>query len=187
LTAYINDNLDISDSSPGITSIFAPATFIEVSFKADDPKRAEYILNTIMLESDNIVRGDQKKNVTSRISFLRSELAGAGVSVDERTSLISILTEQEQLLAMIQADHRYAITLVLPPHSPTKPTYKIVPARMIALVPLASIVIWILLVSFGPYLRWTQNFVEWFRGRRLGDIFRNSRDTSPDRAASTVR
>ena len=87
-----------------------------VSFVYDDPQKAEQILNLILLEADNIIREDMRRNVIARLTFLNAEAPKVTVS-DQREALIAIESQQEQLLMMIEADQRFASTFIEPPYA----------------------------------------------------------------------
>lgn len=163
LTNYLSHSLTVVGSSNGAGSMLIPgtATYTKVSFEYDDPHQAEEILNTILLETDQIIREDQRRDVLARISFLRDELSRVTIS-DERSALISILSDQEQLLAMIQADHRYASNLIVTPYASPVPTSPKSPTQTLILAIVFSTFAWAAIVIFGPRIERVGQFIRRF-------------------------
>jgi len=95
--------------------------FATVTLKFDSPAEAERILNLILLEADNIIRQDKKRDVSARIAYLNDALEHLSLA-DQKPAMIEILSEQQQEMMMIESDHRYASILIDPPHAPLKPT-----------------------------------------------------------------
>jgi hypothetical protein len=96
-------------------------SFATVTLKFRDPAEAERILNLILLEADNIIRQDKRRDVSARINYLNDTLARLNLA-DQKPELIDILSDQQQEMMMIESDHRYASVLIDPPHAPLKPT-----------------------------------------------------------------
>jgi hypothetical protein len=161
---YFDRHFTVVGVASGMSALIpGSATYTQVTFESDDPHRAEAILNTILLAPDQIVREDQRRDVVARISALKNELAQVTVS-DERSSLIEVLTAQEQVLTMIQADHRYASNLVVPPFAspwPKSPT----PLGCIIVAILVTLIVWIGLVFLSSRVRWIGSLTGWFRKR----------------------
>ena len=172
LTEYLGRHLAVVRSTTGVSPVsLLPGTnsYMRVSFEYGDPKQAEAMLDMILAETDNLIREDRRHDVLARISFLKKALADQGVAADERTALTTILMGQEQLLAMLQADKRYASTLVIPPYAsltPTKPPGVMV---LMAYAVALSVLTWIGLVMLSPRNRHV---------RRLVDRLKESRRTS---------
>jgi hypothetical protein len=164
LTRFFDSHLDVghaSISSGGLLGSSSP--YINVSFKYGDPREAERLLGVILFETDQIIREDQRHNVTSRIAFLRQELSSQSIAADERTALISILSDQEQLLSMIEADQRYASTLVVPPYASLKPTSPPQPGTLIVVALFASVFAWCVCVSLSLHSGHIRKFIAWSR------------------------
>jgi len=127
LLAFFQKNLDVASASNGITTKFSPllggSSYVTVSLTLDDPKKAERVLSLILLEADNLIRQDLHKDISARLVFLNAEASKVMVS-DQREALIGVLSGQEQLQMMIEADHRFASTLIDPPYASDQPTSK---------------------------------------------------------------
>jgi len=123
LSRYLEGHLTIERRKSILSTLMGDVTFIEISFQFDSKEKAEELLGIILKETDDLIRADQRSDVEARISFLKKELMQSNLAADERTALISILSDQEQLLAMISADKRYASTLVTAPYAPERPTW----------------------------------------------------------------
>ncbi len=95
--------------------------YATVSLKSGSPADAERLLNLILLEADNIIREDKRRDVAARIAYLDKALQHVMLA-DQRPELIDILSQQQQEMMMIESDHRYASLLIDPPHAPLKPT-----------------------------------------------------------------
>jgi hypothetical protein len=113
LTKYFEANLNLDVS--------LETSFATVTLKFKDPAAAERILHLILLEADNIIRQDKRRDVSARISYLNDTLARLNLA-DQKPELIDILSDQQQEMMMIESDHRYASVLIDPPHAPLKPT-----------------------------------------------------------------
>ena len=162
----LQKNLDVVGLTAGTSSILMPgsATYQEVSFRFEDPHQAEIMLGEMLADTDRIIRDDQKRDVVGRVSYLAKELSNVTNS-DERVSLISILTQQEQLLAMLEADRSYASTLVVPPHASLKPTSPPSLAELAILAVGFSTAMGVALVVFGTRVPFIRRLV-WFFERK---------------------
>jgi len=164
LTSYFDQHLAVSKTSGsggGVLGGLSP--YIKVSFRYEDPREAERLLTIILAEADRVVREHQRRNVTSRVAFLRKELERSDLSAGERTSIISILSDQEQLLSMVEADQRYASTLIVPPYAASKPSYPPSPATLVVLTAVLSIIGWVLTVAVSIRSRKLQKLICWSR------------------------
>jgi hypothetical protein len=162
LMKYLTKRLVVSKTSSDFSSLLSEGAYNAISFEYKDPYEAEVILNTILLEADNVIREDQRRDIQARISFLRKELSDSTITTDERTALISILSDQQQTFSMILADNRYASTLVIPPYASRKPTS---PAGLFKTginVGLASVLLWICLVLWGPRVGFLKRIIAKF-------------------------
>lgn len=152
LGAYLKSSLSVTRSERSVQSgglLTAGTPYIEVSFKFEDPEQAQKILTAILAEADQIIRDDQRHDVTARIDYLKQELTRQTIATDERTALISILSDQEQLLSMIQADQRYASSLIVTPYASPKPTSPPGPALSVIIVAVMAAFAWAGLVFAG--------------------------------------
>ena len=95
--------------------------FATVTLKFHDHTESERLLNLILLEADNIIREDKRRDVEARIAYLNRGLARLAIA-EEKEELIDILSDQEQEMMMVESDHRYASNLIVPPHAPLKPS-----------------------------------------------------------------
>lgn len=95
--------------------------FATITFSFSSPEKTEDLLNLILLEADNIIREDKRRDVAARIAYLNTTLANLGIA-DEKQELIDTLSQQQEEMMMIQSDHRYASLLIDPPHAPLKPS-----------------------------------------------------------------
>jgi hypothetical protein len=152
LMLYFQEHITTDEitTGTGLATALEPGTptYTQVTFDFDDPQQATSILNTILFEADTIIREDQKRDVTARIAFLQNELLHITVE-EEREALISTLAAQEQLLAMLETDPRYASTLVVNPYSPLKPTFPPTLPALAMMAGVVSFVGWLALVALG--------------------------------------
>lgn len=165
LSVFLDNNLSVRKSGPSVASMVPTSGFSEVSFEFDDREQAESILNTILKETDNLIREDQRRDVLARISFIKRELNRADIGVDERAAMISILSAQEQLLTVLQADNRYASTLIIPPYASLKPSSPPAPFSVLVATLLGSMAVWILLILASSRLPWLSEFIKRFEPR----------------------
>jgi hypothetical protein len=164
-------------SGTGLPSALMPLipTFTQVSFAFDDPSQAQQNLAIILSEADQIIREDQRRDVLARIQFLERELARVTVA-DERDALIQTISSQEQLLAMLQSDQRYASALIVPAYAPLVPTFP-PPVRVVLLTATAiALIAWFVLVSFAARSRRIDRLIRFFERRHTAD----ARLKSPD-------
>jgi hypothetical protein len=164
LLKYLNDNMTMTRSELGGSSVLMPgmSSYNKVTFKYRDPRMAEVILDSILRETDRLIREDQRRDVAARIAVLRSELARPAISVDERSALISTLSSQEQVLSMIKADYRFASTLIVPPSSDDKPTFPPSPFVVAMVTVLFSGIAWVAFVVLGLRFSFTRRLLERF-------------------------
>jgi hypothetical protein len=123
-------------------------SFATITLKFRDPAEAERILNLILLEADNIIRQDKRRDVSARISYLNDTLARLNLA-DQKPAMIDILSDQQQEMMMIESDHRYASVLIDPPHAPLKPTSP-VPTIDAAIASVLACLTWLGAVRLTP-------------------------------------
>lgn len=122
--------------------------FATVSITAGSPEEAEGLLTAILKEADNLIREERRRDVAARIAYLENVLPKVDAA-DQRTSLTAVLSAQQQSMMEIEADQRYAYSLVDPPHAnhtPVAPN----PKMNYLLAVLLALVSWAGLVAFGP-------------------------------------
>jgi hypothetical protein len=173
VTLYLAAHLRLEYAGGGPSlSLFPTSTpFVTLTFTYDnDPQVAEEILNLILSEADRLIRDDERRTITARISYLRGRLTQQATT-DERMALIGILSNQEQLLTMIQADQRYAGTLLVPPHASVVPTWPPRLRTVAVMIVIASVALWLglalLIHWFRHARRQTKRFEEGRRPRPL--------------------
>jgi uncharacterized protein involved in exopolysaccharide biosynthesis len=128
------------------------SAFVNVSFKFHDPMTAQEILNTILVAADNIAREDIRKDVSARLSYLERTLPTV-TQADQRESLISLLSGQQEQMMIVAADKRFATSFVDPPHASTKPVFPNI--RILgALSVFVGAVLWLLVVYLLPERSW---------------------------------
>ena len=162
MMGFFDGSLSVSGVSTGMASSLIPgtATYTQVKLKYRDPQQAVSILNTILLATDQIIREDQRRDVDARVSTLESEISQVANS-DERSSLIDVLTSQKQLQTMIQTDHRYASTLVVPPYASTRAISPTV-SGSVEFASVVSVLVWIGLVLLSRRLEFLGHITRWF-------------------------
>lgn len=138
--------------------------FATVTIQFSSPQGAERLLDLILLEADNIIREDKRRDVAARIAYLNSTLGDLAIA-DEKEQLISTLAEQQEEMMMIQSDHRYASLLIDPPHAPLKPSSPL-PTVDAAIAFVLGCVAWACAVRFAPQTGALRKFVELFARRR---------------------
>ncbi|HEY5048987.1 MAG TPA: Wzz/FepE/Etk N-terminal domain-containing protein [Rhizomicrobium sp.] len=149
--------------------------FATVTFKFGSPAEAERILNLILLEADNIIRQDKRRDVAARIAYLNEALEHITLA-DQKPAMIEVLSQQEQEMMMVASDHRYASVMIDPPHAPLKPTSPL-PTVDAAIALGLSCVAWLGAVRLTPKSgRW----------RRLLDKFARPGRKRRTRLASAV-
>jgi len=168
LSLFFDGALTVNPSSKGATGglLGSSAPYVEVDLDWEDPVQAEQLLSTVLFEADRIIREDQRRDVIARIAYLRQQLARQDIQGDERTTLISILGGQEQILTVIEADQRYASMLVVTPCASLIPTW---PPRLLiclAIVGFGSFFCWIGLVLLSDKFPQVQTVLERLRLRR---------------------
>jgi hypothetical protein len=142
------DDLVKSFDTKLTVDISLETSFATVTFKSGSPTGAERILNLILQEADNIIRQDKKRDVSARIGYLNSALENL-TNADQKPAMIDILSEQQQEMMMVAADHRYASVLIDPPHSPLVPTSP-VPVLYAAIAFVLACIAWLGAVRLTP-------------------------------------
>lgn len=188
LMNYLTRHISIDASkSTQFDRLTDNSPYKKVSFTYGNPKEAERLLNIILLETDRIIRDEQRRDVTARIAFLRGQLSHTTLSVDERAALISILSSQEQLLSMIHADTRFATTLVIPPYASPTPTSPPGPRTIAVVIVMLSVFVWVGIVFLGTYDKRVERRIAYFKYdrtmRRRASADRSVPGRAPDSEA----
>ncbi len=137
--------------------------FATVTFTFSSPQETERLLDLILIEADNIIREDKRRDVAARIAYLNGALVRLDVA-DEKEQLIDTLSQQEQEMMMIQSDHRYASLLIDPPHAPFKPSSPL-PTVDAAIAFVLAWFAWAGAVRVTPQTGRLRNLIEMFARR----------------------
>ncbi|MDR5726901.1 MAG: hypothetical protein RB191_05480 [Terriglobia bacterium] len=170
LILYFDNHLTVgpADHAPG-GMLGGVNPYNKVTFRYGNRLEAEKLLNLILSEADEIIRENQRQNVTSRIAILREELSHQDATADERSALIAVLAGQEQVQAVIEADQRYASTLIVPPYASSQP---VSPPGLLTLfidVMFGAVFTWVGIVWLSIYFRGVHRFIAWSR-RHSADV-----------------
>jgi hypothetical protein len=132
---FLKENLSISTPHEATTDIS------EISFRYDDRYASQRILDIVLEQADLLMRADRHKDIASRIVYLENQLTKTTFE-DQRESIISLLTTQQNTMMVITADHRYASYIVEPPHTPQKPSWPDIPSE-------AGLIVFLALTFWG--------------------------------------
>lgn len=154
LSMYLKRNFSVTQADEVGSSAVASITrsgngYYNVSLRARNPDLAASLLSDLLYRADEIVRQEQLRDVDARIAYIRSELENI-TQTDEKTALISVLTNQEQFKVMIVANKRFAQVLVSPPYASPVPTSPPAPTKVLFTVLLFSLGLWGCLVALEP-------------------------------------
>ncbi|HEY1611934.1 MAG TPA: hypothetical protein VGG24_21920 [Paraburkholderia sp.] len=164
LAKYFEQNFGVDPS--------LDTSFATVTFRFHDRAAAERLLGDILLEADNIIREDKRRDVSARIAFLNTTLEKLSLA-EQKPAMIDILSQQEQEMMMVESDHRYASVLIDTPHAPLKPTSP---------SPIVDSAIAFGLAVFG-WLMVVRTLPGSERGRRFLEVFARPRRTKRLRPA----
>jgi uncharacterized protein involved in exopolysaccharide biosynthesis len=141
-------------------TVVAPLTssFVTVSLDSQSPAKAEWLLNTLLLDADSIIREDKRRDTMARIAYL-AEILPTVTQADQRNGLGTILSSEQQTMMVVRADKRYASALVDPPHAPVIPTWPDL-LEIVGIAILLAVGIWGVLVAFVTNDRWLLRFSE---------------------------
>jgi hypothetical protein len=155
---FLNDNLIVD--AP-LTSNFAT---VSLAFK--DPIAAQWLLNVVLRDADQLIRNDRKRDVLSRVRYLTAILPQIS-NADQKTSISAVLLQQEQSLMMIYSDERYGATIVDTPHADRRPTAPS-PLQVFGGAVLLALFFWGVLV----YSLSEDNRLLLFFSKRPNDVYR---------------
>ena len=145
LAAFLANHLSVA-SKESETSPLSAITTLKFTYK--DPKLAVQMLNTILSEADSLLRVSRRTDVRARIAYLSGVLPTVTMA-EERQALISLLSSQEQEYTVIEADKRYAFTMLDQPYASSTPTSPF-PPLIIAGFVFFAVIVWIVLVLALP-------------------------------------
>lgn len=149
LTAFLSSHLAVA-SKESETSPLSAITTLRFTYK--DPKLTVQMLNTILSEADSLLRVSRRTDVRARIAYLGGVLPTVTLA-EQRQALISLLSSQEEEYTVIEADKRYAFTLLDQPYASSTPTSPF-PPLIIAGFLFFSFLVWIVLVLALPETSW---------------------------------
>lgn len=147
LKRYFGVSQVLSSSTSSLVSL--GSGFLSISLASDNPQKAERLLDTILTTADDIIRHEQYRDVTARISYIKSEMPNIS-QTDQKESLIQILAHQEELKVMMVADKRFSYVLISVPYASPIPTSPISPDKALLISILISLAILAILVFFEP-------------------------------------
>jgi hypothetical protein len=164
LMSFFKTQLSVEHSAKeGNSLLGGESPYLIVSLTYADPDVAKALLSKVLLETDRMVREDQRRDVSARISYLRAELSRSNIATDERSALIAILADQEQLQAMIMADQRYASKLIVPPYASPIPTSPPSLVKVVVYALVLAVMVWIALVFMGERAVPVRRLIAWSR------------------------
>jgi len=148
------DEDDVAKFLSSKLNIDSPLTteFSTVSLEAKSPEEAQWLLSTILLDADVLIRADKKRDTVARIDYL-TQIIPTVTKADERDALTSLLSMQEQSKMEIAADARYASEVVDTPHADLRPTLPTVGEVALAMIAL-SLGAWAAMVFYLPSGHW---------------------------------
>lgn len=166
LQNYLMAHLSIKASkSPGASGVGALTTadnaYIIVSFTANNPAQAASMLQVILDRADEIIRQEQLQDVNARIAYIENWLPRI-TQAEQKTALIQILANQEQIKMMTVADKRFSYVLISTPYASTVPTTPMPIGMAIFRLLLLCVLLWGGMVAMEPrvaFLRWMQVFM----------------------------
>jgi hypothetical protein len=129
--------LNMAGLSPG---------FVRISLDANDPRRAEHLLNVMLHRADEIIRQERLADIKARIDYIQKSLPIV-TEADQKKTLIQILAQQEELEVMLVADKRYAHVLVSNPYASPVPVSPMSPIRAAIVSIFLSLTLWVALLS----------------------------------------
>lgn len=149
LSGFLAGHLAVA-SKESETSPLSAITTLKFTYR--DPKLSVQMLNTILSEADSLLRVSRRTDVRARIAYLGGVLPTVTLA-EQRQALISLLSSQEEEYTVIEADKRYAFTLLDQPYASSAPTSPF-PPLIIAGFLFFSVLVWIVLVLALPETSW---------------------------------
>lgn len=167
LVRFLDKNLDITPIAPkGGKSLLGNSTaYYSISLRYRSPEEARKLLALILEETDALIRNDVSRDVSTRIAYLQTELPNVAVT-DQRTSLISLLSSQEQMQMMLKADRRYAFNMIDPPNANRFPVSPMGPIVYLLLSFVLAILGWGGLVWLSLRNEWFAKLLYKIEGRK---------------------
>ena len=145
LSAHLARNLHIQPikkAGSALSTLGAlDSKFVSITYSSGSPEAAERILTTIINKADSAIRKDLLVDVDARIAFLRSELQHVAAN-EQREALINILTNQEEIRAMLVADKCFSYQVVSTPHASSTPTTPVSPVKGLLINLIVAGVLW---------------------------------------------
>ena len=158
LAKYFEENLAVVPS--------LETSFATITLKFHDRAGAERLLTTLLLEADNIIREDKRRDVSARMAYLNTVLEQLTLA-EQKPAMIDVLSQQQQEMMMIESDHLYASILIDTPHAPLKPTSPSPIVDSAMALGLAGFT-WLAAVRMGPAKgRWPRILAAFARPRRV--------------------
>ncbi len=163
VTDFLKSNLLVDTEGTGggvkLTELLGQNSYPTVYMKFSDPKTAERLLRTILDEADEMIRSDLRRDVAARLAFIQAGIPAITAS-DQRDALISVMSGQKQLQMMVEADKRFASTLIDPPYASEIPVSPTSPLKYFTMVILVCFFAWLGLVyaalKYPPIARWIE-------------------------------
>jgi len=161
LGEYMEHNLSVdtatSSKNGSMASLMTIGSgYLTVSMRAESPGKAEKILTTMLDRADAIIRQQQLADVEARIAYIENELPNIA-QTEERSALVDILANQEEIKVMTIADKRFSYLLISKPSASPIPVSPMPPIEAFAMVTALALVLWagfIVLEYRMPTLRW---------------------------------
>ena len=122
-----------------------------ILFRHSDPSFAVDLLRWIHREGDELIREEAQERTSRQIDYIESKLATITV-VEQRFSLVQLLSDQEKRMMMIKVDLPFAARIVQPPTASEAPTFPD-PGMILLVAVIAGVVLGVLLVFLISALR----------------------------------
>jgi hypothetical protein len=94
--------------------------FYEISVEHQDPEFALSLLKLAYSEADQLLRDQDRREVTQRRAYLEERLARATLS-DMRQVLVAMLGQEERSAMMLESALPYGARIIEPPYVSTEP------------------------------------------------------------------
>lgn len=150
---FLDDNLGVANiTAAGSSLLPISSPYYRVTFDFTSPQGGAQLLTTILREADDIIRQEERRDVSARLAFLNRKMPSVTVA-EQRQTLIDSLSSQQQLEMMLEADKRFASSLIDPPFASQTPVYPRGPGFFLLVGVALSVVAWMTILFAAMRLK----------------------------------
>jgi len=119
LPPSIYDLADLINTAIAIKKVGSSSSVYEIAYKSPTREFGIRFLEVLHKETEAAMREERKARVTEQARYLRSRIETTAI-MEYRLALVSLLSEQDKTMMLLESNLPFATTVIDPPYAPTR-------------------------------------------------------------------